>query len=258
MADTYGRGPNGEMLYPQDQYDQWGVFMGNRGPMVAGADTNTGDFNQWTSTLPFEEWAKNYGKVQLQRNRGNLGAEVTAPQGTPEYRQQIADRQHAAEQILGWGGTVGDMGIRPAKGAGLNLWNQYSGVKGGTLAPWAMNQARALYDRAARDRAAGIIHGPHGTSGGQPGNTSGNGAFGGSNTTGAAGSFTPGTGGVAANPMANPVGNTTLTTPTPARTPLLGTPTPGAPGSNPSPTPQDSYMQTPRGSRRGLRGLIGG
>jgi hypothetical protein len=252
MADTYGYNPDGSKKYDAGQYDQWNVFMGNRAPLVAPSNVGTGGFNQWTSNVPFEQWLPQYAKQQLARGRGSLGAEVTAAPGTPEYRQQVADRQQAAQWIIDRGGTVGDMGIRPAKGAGLNLWNQFADVKGGQYGDRFKQMARNYYDRAA---AAGWQ--PHeGHAGGAAGAPSGFGGtgFGGGTPTGGGGSFTPGAPGAPA-PAA---GQASFGMPAPAgmtrQLPgLLGANAPGAPA------PTDSYMQVPRGARpRGLRGLIGG
>jgi hypothetical protein len=228
MADTYGRGPNGEMTYAPSQYDQWGVYMGNRAPMVGQSNVSTPGFNQWSNTQPFEEWLPQYAKTQLARGRGSLGPEVTAPQGTPEYRQQVAAREQAAQWIVDRGGTVGDMGIRPAKGAGLNLWNQFSGYKGGQYGDRFRAQARSYYDKAMAQRG--------GAGGDQL--TNGTGQFGTGGGSDSRGSFAPGV------PL---VANQAV----PTAVPTTANAAPPAYGAN------SSDMVTDPVKARGLRGLLG-
>lgn len=234
MADTYGRGPNGEMLYAPSSYDQWGVYMGNRAPLRSQSNVSTpSGFNAWTSDLPFEQWLPEYAKTQLARGRGSLGPEVTAPQGTPEYRQQVAARQEAAQWIIDRGGTVGDMGIRPAKGAGLNLWNQYADAKGGTYGDRFRAMALNAYNTR---RHPGDAAAP----------TTGGTGFGGS-TQG--GSFTPGQA-APVQPAAAPT-STRAMAPMPTANPVV------APAGGLGGGPSNPYLTTPRGGRRGLRGLLG-
>lgn len=240
MADTYGYKPDGTKQYDPGQYDQWGVYMGNRGPTMAQSNVQTpAGFNAWTSDLGFDQWLPEYAKTQLARGRGSLGAEVTAAQGTPEYREQIAARQQAAQWILDRGGTVGDMGIRPAKGAGLNMWNQYKDVKGGTYSDRFRQQALNMYNRRA-EMAARANHG----AAAQTAVPGASGQFGGGAPATGGGTFTPGQ-------TTPPVGTTQQG---------FGAPGMGSPGLAPPPTagmPQanPSAMLIRRG--RGLKGLAG-